>query len=194
MPGPDKREPWIARFVAALKGLVERKDRATLAKLRRGLGKPVGQAADRDVWVYRHLHEAKPEHEESAAIVGSLFALHSASGDASIGTGFARLKQGGASESVEKRFTALLDSNPEDLPARLRHAVSLLKSKDIAIDWARLLDDLLRWNFERRPVQRQWARDYWSAAATESDTDAESQTVGVSPAGEPASTSNSTGR
>lgn len=73
-------------------------------------------------------------------------------------------------KSLERRFTALLMSRKEDLPERLRHAVSLLKSEKIPIDWAQLLLDLCWWDQShctvsaRRPMissQRRWAKAFW---------------------------------
>ena len=64
-------------------------------------------------------------------------------------------------ESVDRRFTVLLGANREDLPQHLRHAVSLLKSKDVPVDWARLLDDLKWWDDDDRRVQRRWAKAFW---------------------------------
>ena len=55
-----------------------------------------------------------------------------------LGASFARLAQATESESIEKRFVALLNCRRDDLHAHLRHAVGLLKSKDIPVDWAQL--------------------------------------------------------
>lgn len=74
------------------------------------------------------------------------------------------------SKSLERRFTALLMSRKEDLPERLRHAVSLLKSEKILIDWTQLLLDLCWWDQSQRAVsarrpmissQRRWAKAFW---------------------------------
>src|SRR5437588_817264 len=71
-----EREPWIPPFIAQLRALLGTESRpaeaGTLAKLRRGLG---DHTAERDIWVFGHLRGAAPEHEESAALVASLFAL-----------------------------------------------------------------------------------------------------------------------
>jgi CRISPR system Cascade subunit CasB len=180
MPEQYMREEWIGWLIAALEAAARREDRATLAKLRRGLGKPIGQAAERDIWLHGHLHGAAPKQEELAALIASLFALwHQGSRysqrrpSRSLGGSFKELADAERRKcgkkldelvpNVERRFCVLLDSHPEDLAERLRHAVSLLKSKEIPIDWAGLLDDLLRWNLEKRPVQRKWAREYWAS-------------------------------
>lgn len=68
-------------------------------------------------------------------------------------------------ESLEKRFAALLDSRPEDLPVRLRHLMQLLRAHDVPVYFTRLLHDLRRWERDARTVRREWAQDYWRPAA-----------------------------
>ncbi len=169
MPQPDA-EAWVPPFIAELERLLggdlNRREAGTLAKLRRGLTEHSGE---RDVWVYGHLGGASPQQEEPAALVASLFALWHQGGrggaqrpPGSFGASYGRLRAVSGSESVEKRFAILIDSHPDDLPARLRHSVTLLRSKDIPINWKELLRDLLWWGAAKRPVQRRWARDFWT--------------------------------
>jgi CRISPR system Cascade subunit CasB len=164
------REAWIRPFIVELEQLLggdlDHREAGKLANLRRGL---TGHQGERDVWVYAHLGGATPEQEEPAAMVASLFALWHQGGRGhpqrppdSFGGSYGRLRSATGSESVEKRFAALIDSHPDELPTRLRHAVTLLRSKDIPINWAQLLQDLLWWSAEKRPVQRRWARDFWT--------------------------------
>ena len=80
-----------------------------------------------------------------------------------MGTAFAMVKE--RSESLEKRFIALLNCHRDDLPNHLRQAVSLLKSKDVPINWHRLLRDILSWDHETRFVQQQWAGELWQRKA-----------------------------
>jgi CRISPR system Cascade subunit CasB len=166
------REAWVRPFIAELEKVVgdnpNQRDARTLAKLRRGLTEHQGE---RDMWVYAHLRGASPEHEERAALLASLFALWHQGRERrqrapdSFGGSFGRLRAVTGSESIEKRFAALIDSHPDDLPTRLRHAVTLLRSKEIPVDWEQLLRDLLAWGAERRPVQRRWARHFWTGTA-----------------------------
>ena len=72
-----------------------------------------------------------------------------------------KCQQQDGSNSTEKRFTALLDADADELRWRLRSAVTLVKSKDIALNWPELLDDLLKWDNPGRPVQTKWARAFW---------------------------------
>ncbi len=65
------------------------------------------------------------------------------------------------SDSIEKRFTALLDADADELRWRLRSAVTLVASQHIVLDWPSLLDDMLMWHYSNRPVQIRWARSFW---------------------------------
>lgn len=157
------------RFAAFLRGLADTNDRAALANLRRGLGRPPGE----EPAMHRHVapwagSERSRWAEDVYYLVAALFALHPASwdrqaGPSNLGASFARLRdaESNSPEGVERRFTNLLGVDAEDLHLHLRHAVSLLKSKDIPVDWARLLNDLRWWIHEDRWVQRRWARAFW---------------------------------
>ncbi len=76
-----------------------------------------------------------------------------------------RNKLGNGQESIDRRFNALIDSDPRDLFTRLRHLFRLFHSHDVPVNFRRLLNDLQRWHGSRpdalRKVRRQWAEDYW---------------------------------
>ncbi len=61
--------------------------------------------------------------------------------------------------STEKRFMALLDSDYEQLPHRLRQMVALLKEQPI--DFGDMLKRLLYWNEDLKRSQNTWARDFY---------------------------------
>lgn len=155
---------WINDLVGRLWGLSSpdnpgAANRAALAHLRRGLGKPLAVTLSRQGWLY---NEVPDRDLEAAVLVSGLFAEHQQpNGQGSIGAAFRELRKESGGESVEKRFAHLADSDSEDLPDRLRHAVKQLAAKDIPLDWGRLLRDILSWDAVERPVQRQWARDFW---------------------------------
>jgi CRISPR system Cascade subunit CasB len=159
---------WINDFVSQLWRLSSPENpgsakRPILARLRRGLGKPLAVTLIRGGGLYNGV----PEYAlEAAVLVSGLFAEHQQPhGRGSIGLAFRKLRQESSSESIEKRFAHLADSNSEDLPDRLRHVVKLLAAKDIPVDWARLLRDILTWDVAERPIQRQWALDFWRESA-----------------------------
>lgn len=165
-------------FVASLERLYRENDRAALAKLRRGLGKKGGTPE-----MYRYVvpylpRETKPSVIERYFLIASLFASHPepAHRSASIGKSFRTMKQ--ESPSVEKRFETLLSANIEDIGGHLRQAVSLAKSKNVPIDFHRLFEDLGKWHYSDRRVQRQWALDFWGYEKenTETETDLKGET------------------
>ena len=63
------------------------------------------------------------------------------------------------SASTERRFLALLDADPDQLPHRLRQIMALLRDQNI--DFDHLLKGLLFWRDERKRTQNDWARDFY---------------------------------
>jgi CRISPR type I-E-associated protein CasB/Cse2 len=151
------------RFVSFLHALAAREDRGALAKLRRRAGKDPD--ADMLRLVVPYLPEDRPWAHRWYFLTAALFGLHPESGGrGNLGEAFRQL---GDNESAQKRFVALLDSHADDLPHRLRQAVGLARSKNVAIDWLQLLNDLLHWDSENRTVQTRWARAYWKKPTSE---------------------------
>jgi len=158
-------------------------DRAALAALRRGLGREAGAAWDSYPIVMRYVRRDAGRTEENAFFtVAALFGLYPSaswrrSGEndkrpTNLGASLAILKSKNPdSDSIERRFVALLNADAEDLPTHLRHAVSLIKASDvpIPIDWIKLLGHLRSWNSPERWVQRDWSRAFWSADANAGD-------------------------
>jgi CRISPR system Cascade subunit CasB len=157
------------RFTAYLRRLQADDHRAALAKLRRGLGKEPGTVMEMHGLVQPWLPPGLEHRQEDACyLIASLFASHpEPGGRGSLGSAFARLKKD--SDSVEKRFVALLNSDEDDLPSHLRHAVSLLASGRVPVEWARLLYDVQYWGHPDRFVQRQWSRDFCAGAPSPGD-------------------------
>lgn len=166
------REKAFAKF---LEKLAQEKNRAALAALRRGLGKDPGQAAEMYPYIVPWLSADPPPLVAAAYYhVAAWFAWHQGSwpdqsdetGPTNLGASFARLAAAVDSKSLESRFVALLNCHPDDLPQHLRHAVGLLKSKNIPVDWAQLLHDFQAWGWESRAVQKKWARAFWRQTAS----------------------------
>ena len=149
-------------------------DRAALAALRRGLGVRPGT----EVSMYRYVARFVPPQvhgwkHDAHYLLAALFALHPLPWSeppggiqSNFGASFARLAKHIESGSIEDRFGALLDAHRDDVAEHLRHLVSLLKVHEVPVDWAQLLTHLIGWDSESRWVQRQWARAFWSDAAT----------------------------
>jgi CRISPR type I-E-associated protein CasB/Cse2 len=89
------------------------------------------------------------------------------------GSALAASRRPGAGEgdSLDRRVAMLLDSTIDrdgsgSLAWRLRHAVRLVLSRHVAIDWVSLYLDLQDWNRVDRRVQRRWAQDYFNLSGT----------------------------
>ncbi len=164
------------RFVRYLKSLEKRQDRAALAQLRRGLGKPPKTAMEMFPYLGQFLsHDSKPRYENAVFIVAALFAYYpnAQSNIGNLGASLRRLKDD--SDSIEKRFVALLNAETNDLPYYLRQIIGLLKSKEIAVNWERLFKDIQNWNTDQRFVQQKWAEQFWGNFADNKDTNQNSQ-------------------
>jgi CRISPR system Cascade subunit CasB len=154
-------------FIRYLQKLADGQERGALASLRRGLGQPPGTVADMYRYVEPFLGQERSSLKESAFyLVAALFALHPKSSKPTEKENMgAHMRacdpEGKNSNALERRFTALLAAHPDDLPDYLRQAVSFLKSKDIPINWNRLIWDLQKWNDEDRRIQKEWARSFW---------------------------------
>ncbi len=133
-------------------------DAGALANLRRGLNDPT--AAYRYVLPYLNEEEQK-FNLDIYCLIGCLFALHQKS--AQVGNIGDHMKKAAGEnvEATERRFTDLLRAHKEDLPDKLRQAISFLKSKDVSINWEQLRKDLLNWDHEDGFVQKNWARGFW---------------------------------
>lgn len=150
-------------FISYLCELARRDARGALASLRRGVGKEPGVAAEMHPYVAPWLpHDAALPRQNVYYLVASLFALHPQHADSVRSLGDTFRQFAADSDSIEKRFVALLNAHREDLPRHLRHAISLAKAKEAAINYDLLMKHLMHWNSETRWVQRQMAADFWA--------------------------------
>lgn len=67
------------------------------------------------------------------------------------------------STSLENRIKALLDCRRYDqyFAYKLRQLVSLAESRQVPVNWPKLLEDLLYWDHPDRFVQKNWAWNYF---------------------------------
>lgn len=174
----DRRD-YRARYVAQLQALAQRRDRAALATLQRGLR---GNAAARLKcfplvlpWLPDTL---PPQRQDDCLLVAGLFAHYP---DAPL-QGFgetratnlgatlrlvARAKEAHSASSaagVERRFEILLRTSRRNLASALYPVIRLAKDEGAPVDWQRLLRDLAWWEAHMR-VQSAWSRAFWRADA-----------------------------
>lgn len=164
MTEPRPREP----LVGALERIAERQDRGAMSALRRSLS--VDAVAQAYPYVVPFLpSNPTPWLERAYLLVAGLFALHPKSGERTLATALRAVRNSSGSQSIEARFVALLNAHPEDLGSHLRHAVALVRTAELAIDWHDLLRTVRTWNLES--TRRHWARDFWAASVDEGETE-----------------------
>ncbi len=154
------------RFFPYLAALCDA-DRAVGACLRRSLSFPPGEWPR--AFPYVEPFVAKEEQDGFRRrmfylAAGVWAAARERSGKVSFGKAIRGYRDRMQSDSIEKRFITLLDSDAHQLPHRLRQMCALLK--DEPVDFPLLLKGLLYWNTPGKATQRQWARNYYA----ESDT------------------------
>lgn len=187
------------KFIGHLEKLVKEQDRGALAALRRGLGKPPGTAREMDRYVLPYLPpesglpaSSREKQENAYYLVGALFAYWYQGKDSviknpteNVGASLRALVDkevvgGGdrddAKKRVEKRLVALLNCHQDDLNDHLRHVISLLKAKNIPVNWLQLLNDVQNWQRESRDIQRSWARHFWRFGSQDELADNKTQT------------------
>jgi CRISPR system Cascade subunit CasB len=67
------------------------------------------------------------------------------------------------SGGTERRFKALLDTAIADLHLPIAALIRQLKSKEVSIDYPKLIADVCRWDHPDQYIQDQWARTFWGA-------------------------------
>lgn len=177
----------FARFLTAQAGS---SGRAALAELRRAAGNP--EHDFRDLRLLGTQLADAPSVFDAQRLTAGLFALYASrfwqpdntlrlprfpanSYRRSFGASLRQLRNqlGAGQESLDLRFTALLNSPHEDLAVPLRSLLPRLSTAErpIPVDFARLLLDLVYWDSESRSVRREWAYDYWQPATPDTTTE-----------------------
>lgn len=154
-------------LIGYLKDLAKRQDRAALAHLRRGLNSKPGESVAMFPYVGRFLGEkTDAAHDRAVFLTSALFADYSdaASNIGDLGRSIRQIAD--RSDSIERRFIALLDADPDDLHYYLRQMIGMLKANNIAVNWTELFKDIRGWGSESRYVQKKWARSFWGSAET----------------------------
>lgn len=143
-----------------------RDDRGLMSELRRGFS----PATEHYAWPHlaRWCNLDDDRQRTIFATVAACYALYPESTKAgNLGTvlrTIAHHEQAGedALRSFEGRFRRLITcSSAEDLLGHVRSVVQAARQRGIPINYAQLLEDLLRWDFADRRIKTAWAQAYW---------------------------------
>jgi CRISPR system Cascade subunit CasB len=179
----------VVEFVERLATL----ERGQLATLKRNAGNTLGESRNAMGLFYRILppQVSSGRNEEVYFLVATLYGLDAGgfSGDFGASMRAVNLARkdplaqpgAGAVSGIDRRMSVLLDSEFDrvdgkpgggELAYRLRQCVKLAASAEVGIHWALLLDDLTRWQYPEKRVQKRWARSYYSEiVATEQNSE-----------------------
>ena len=167
-------EGLVAHIAACVPTADRPGDRATLAVLRRAVGRRPGEVVEACRVVDPFLPLRVSRREEWAAYVTAtimaLHPLHARKTDGRRSAGFGRslrrirFRDLEEDVGVERRFIALLSADGEQMVVHLRGLVVLLHDRAVEepLDFIQLYRDLLDWDREDRRVQRDWAAGFWA--------------------------------
>lgn len=152
----------MSGFIDWLESLNQR-DRKVRAVLRRSLSFEPGTYPAVYPYVEPFLvMDGNPWRRKIHYLVAGLWAQHLREGQGEgnpLGKAAALHMNEKQSRSTESRFVALLDSDEDQLPYRLRQMLALLK--DESIDFESVLRGLLFWDSETRRTQIDWSKDFY---------------------------------
>jgi CRISPR system Cascade subunit CasB len=161
---------WDVELVDGLTKLAQPDgpNRAALAHLRRGLDRPTDYTLGRVGWLFRRA----PDYAlDNAVLAAGLFAwvkgVCPQSEGVNFGGAFGHGLTADEKKQREKRFIDLLDTDAEELPYKLRQAVTLIARDAVGLDWVLLIRHACHWGHPDRWVQKQWARAFWAASEIE---------------------------
>jgi CRISPR type I-E-associated protein CasB/Cse2 len=151
-------------------------DAGDKAKLKRDASKPIAEAQSIGLF-YRLLpYGLNATQEEAYFLVATLYGLADGGAKGNLGASLHRARDPKNHKGLDRRVEILLDSDARQLAFRLRQTVRFLKSNRVKVNWQQLLEDLLRWNYSSRTVQKQWARAYFALPKpTDDDASAEDE-------------------
>jgi CRISPR system Cascade subunit CasB len=139
-----------------------RDDRAAMAALRRGLGQYPGSEPKMYRYVASFVEKAPAKTEYLYYLIASLYAFHpQEGGSGNMGDHFWAVDPKAENDAIVRRFENLLTARFDDLHLHMRGVVSYLKSKEVPINWFRLLSDLQGWQNRKRTVQHRWAKRFY---------------------------------
>jgi CRISPR system Cascade subunit CasB len=151
--------------------------KATLAKLRRGVGKPPSSLPELwEVTLGALPDELRGKNEPSYAewalhTALTLYSVHRQGNELSgkdgdtFGAAARKLKDGNNDDAVKRRFDAVATaSNFSELAHYARGLVQLMRTKNIDMDYPAFAADLFTYQFDsrRNGVRLKWGRDFYA--------------------------------
>jgi CRISPR type I-E-associated protein CasB/Cse2 len=144
-------------------------DEGDRARLKRCGGKTLEQAPGSALRVFYELLGKLPsdlseKHEAVYFRFATLFPLAEGGFKGDFGLVLRRQlrpKNDDEAKGLDRQVQRLLDGRGERLWFLLRRFIHRLGAEQKAVNWPRLLDDLLHWELEKRPVQIRWAKNYF---------------------------------
>ena len=190
-----------ARFIAFLhrqEDTTQPSGRANLAELRRSAADPLNDY--RSIWILgSYLPDRNDWPFDAYRLVAVLFAIHKQKftegklrkfskeekNRRSLGSSLRKLRGqlSVGQESLDQRFSALLNTPREDIAIPLRGFIQRIAAADkaVPVDYFRLLADVVYWYTNNKNTQRRWAQDYWQPTAPQSDEPDNKEKAAVAP-------------
>ncbi len=164
---PPERD-YYAGFISWLRRMEP--DPGAMARLRRSLSRdsdsfPVEAAK----YVEPFLAAGCSEGQRRAMyLIAGLYARSPKSSSRTFAQAMAKVyRDAGETDSIEKRFIAVMAADEGEIAERLRYAMALISSKDLSVDFAQLCRDLVTLmdpGRDKDHVRKRWARDFYGAA------------------------------
>jgi CRISPR system Cascade subunit CasB len=184
-----RRDPFVT-WLEELRDCDDGDARKRLAAMRRWLAPSLHSQIEafQAIQPRLSLQESKAR-EDAAFLIGALFALHDApGGTGNVGDHFRELVKPDEDPpaKIERRFMSLLAAEGDEFDKALHHAVTLLKSEGVPVEWHQLMRDVQAWktgNPEAQDRVRQWwSKKFWrrskpTDANSTDDTTDETQSI-----------------
>lgn len=160
--------PYLERQISFLTGLQKRieNDNGAKAALKRALSGEPRHLRDVYSLVLPYLEGISEWQQDNWLFVASLSAYYPQSikdNQRDFGYSCRQLANKSESEGTERRFKALLDTASADLHPPIAALVRQIKSKEVSVDYPKLIADLCRWDHPDQYIQDHWARTFWVA-------------------------------
>ncbi len=168
-----ERKDLFSKYLENLKVAKEQRV-GDLAILKRASGLTLAESRGALGIFYRYLPPqlSRSINEEIYFLIATLYGLNDFQFTGSFGKTMREVFYKSGSDSIQKRFIALLDSRFDlidtylpgggEVAYRIRQCIRLASSNNIGVDWLQLLKDLVYWTHEEKFIQKKWAQDFFS--------------------------------